>query len=424
MHRSVDEDTTRLLGSLLEISYLVGSVMQIDLIFDKIVEIAADLMQAPVCSIYLINDDGTRLVMRSNIGFEEDLLGKADFAIGEGIPGWVAEHGELVALNDASQDERYKPLASALELKCQAYICTPLRIQNEVIGVMTARKTECYEFTQQDCLFFETVAKQVSIVIEKGRMYNEKIAAERLAAVAVSLSGVAHYIKNILTSMRGSEYMLEQGLIEERDHAFLRQGWKILKRSNRKIRELVENMLNYCRKTEPDREPININRMIVEIIEATAETAAQKGVEIMHELSGEMGQVLLEPTSIYDALLNLISNGIDAIGEDARGRVIVRSEWLEDQNLVRVDVLDNGCGIPEEAQEKIYNLFFSTKGQKGTGIGLAATRKIIEDHHGTIEFTTEIGKGTQFSVYLPITPPESDALSEIGISSGSNGDAA
>src|SRR6266498_318362 len=129
----------RLLSSLLEISNFVGSVMLLDDILARIVRIAAKVMNVPLCSIYLLNEQ-RRLILRSNIGFEKELIGKAGFELGEGITGGVAASGQLVVTPDATQDPRYRPLPATLEMGSRAFLCAPLRIQDEIVGVMAARK--------------------------------------------------------------------------------------------------------------------------------------------------------------------------------------------------------------------------------------------------------------------------------------------
>ncbi|MCL5271184.1 MAG: ATP-binding protein [bacterium] len=418
----------RVLGGLLEISHFVGSVMLLDDILAHIVRITGDLLGVPVCSIYLFDEERKRLVLRSNVGFEPELIGQVGFDLGQGIAGLVARDGEAIALADANVDPRYAPLPSTLELGCRAYLCVPLRIQEEIIGVMTARRKDVHVFSQDEILFFETVGKQVAIVIEKARIYEQKIQAERLAAVAVSLTGVAHHIKNVLLTMQGGEYLVEQGLLRH-DVERAAEGWDVLKRANRKIRGLVENILNYCRKSEVRTHPVDMNRMVGEMLQSLGDLARERGVSLSAELDENLGDIWIDPESFYDALLNLLSNGIEAIPEGREGHLTVRTKRLENRNQVRIDIIDDGPGVPEEIRDKIFNLFFSTKGQKGTGIGLAATRKIIEDHGGSIELRSTDGGGAgeaggagegnppgdghpsgnggaHFAVYLPVKPPD------------------
>jgi two-component system, NtrC family, sensor kinase len=391
----------RILEGLLQIGHFVGSVMLLDDILDRIVKITGDLMNVPVCSIYLLDEAKEQLVLRSNMGLEPSLRGSASFAIGQGIAGWVVEHGEVVSLEDANLDPRYQPLPSILAMGCKACLCVPLRIQEEIIGAMIARTRQLHRFEPQEILLFETIGKQVAIVIEKARMYEKQLQAERLAAVAVSLSGVAHYIKNVLMMMQGGEYLVDRGL-KQGDLVRVGEGWDVLQRSSVKIRSLVENILNYCRKEETHREPVPLNRMVLELFQSMEAVARERGIILQPELDDTVGEVRVDPESLHDALLNLVTNGMEAIPEGQAGRVQVRTSRLSDRNQICIEVSDTGGGVPPEHRDQIFNLFFTTKGKKGTGIGLAATRKIIEEHGGSIELDAALDHGAHFLVYLPI----------------------
>ena len=292
--RSTVRDPERLIGALLEISNLVGSVMRLDDILDRIVRITADLMDVPVCSIYLLEGNGD-LVMRSNVGFEPELTGKVVIRKGDGLSGVVVRTNELLAVVDATKDPRHKSLASSspLEGSCRAFLGTPLRIQSEVIGLMVVRRTEVYEFLPEQRKLLETVCKQVAIVIEKARMYEEKIKADQLAAVAVSLSGLAHYIKNILFTSQVGEYLVDKGLNEWNDLDRVREGWKTLHQANQKIRKLVENMLNYSRKVRLEFKPVNLNKMISEIVESVQDQASLHRTELHVQLDPQLDLVML-----------------------------------------------------------------------------------------------------------------------------------
>lgn len=398
------------LEGLLQISNFVGSVMLLDDILDRIVKLTSEMMGVPVCSIYLL-DEQSRLVLRSNIGFEPELKGNASFAINEGIAGWVTNKGQILALDDATLDKRYSPLPSALEQGCRAYLCAPLRIQEQIIGVMTARKRVAYGFTRDEIIVFEMICKQVAIVIEKSRMYEEKIQAERLAAVAVSLSGVAHYIKNVLLTMQGGEYLVEQGLVQQDHIQRAREGWEVLKRANRKIRQLVENILNYCRQTEPVRRAMHLNATVRDLIRSLEETARERKVEITAALDERIQEIWVDPESFYDALLNLVVNGMEALPEGKPGRVRILTKRLSGRNQILIEVIDSGTGIPDEIRPRIFNLFFTTKGKKGTGIGLASVRKTIEAHGGTIELEPyREEEGAHFRIFMPLQPQEKAAV--------------
>jgi signal transduction histidine kinase len=394
-------DTAQVLAALLEISNTVGSDQGLDRILDRIVRVTASAMQVKTCSIYLWNEDRSRLTLRANFGFHSELIGKAGFAAGKGIPGWVASHGEILALADATEDPRYDPLPTTRDHNFHAYLCAPLRIHQEIIGVMTTRKEASVSFAPDEITVFETICKQVAIVIQKERMENRRIEAEKLAAVAVSLSGIAHYIKNLLMAMRGGEYIIDAGL-KKGDLRHISEGWSVTKRQARKIADLVETMLNYHRDRELDPVPVEINALILDILSTLEDRAKELGVELVPDLDLRVNRVELDHDAFHDILINLIDNAMEAVPGDRTGWVKIQTRLLPDQEKVRIAVFDNGVGIREEDRAKIFNLFYSTKGNQGTGIGLAATRKLVLEHGGSIEFVTRMGQGTEFFILLPL----------------------
>ncbi len=392
------------LSALLEISNYVGSLMALDDILTGIVGVTSRLMDAQSCSIYLWDAEHTHLIMRCTLGLDQSLVGKAAFELRQGISGHVARTGELINLADATSDPRYAPLPTVANLDLRAYLCAPLRIQDDIIGVMVLRKQAIHEFTRDEVTTYETICKQVAIVIEKSRLYFARLEAEKLAAVAVSLSGVAHYIKNLLLSMRGGEYLIETGL-KRQDSQMTGEGWGVLKRSTSKIRDLVENMLNFYRETEINPRPVEINTFILEVLQNLEDRAMEKHTVLTPDLDLRLEKVELDPDTFQDVMINLITNALDAIPDNHKGIVKVRTRLDEKTRQFLISVLDNGSGISEEDKSKLFNLFFSTKGKKGTGIGLAASKRIIQDHNGAIEVQSEPGKGAEFIVRLPLTQP-------------------
>ncbi|OPZ18316.1 MAG: Sporulation kinase A [candidate division BRC1 bacterium ADurb.BinA364] len=388
----------RSIDALLQISYAVGSVMELPDILNRIVVQTADLMDADVCSIYLIDKDKNQLRLRATHGLHPSAVNNVR-PLGKSITGLVAATGRLIALEDATKDPRYEPIEGAGEERLRAFLCAPLRIQTELIGVMTARMTEARPFEPTEIKVFETICKQVAIVIEKAQLYHEKVEAERLAAVALGLSEIAHYIKNLLQSVEGGAFVIEQGLQNENLDK-VRGGWELMRRNTKKITGLVANMLSYSRPEEPELEKGDLNALLHEVVEDAKARAEREGVLIIEEFEPNLPPIMLDEDFLHDAFLNLVANAIDALPEEG-GTVKVATRSLPAELSVMVEVKDNGCGIPEEARDRIFSLFFSTKGSKGSGIGLAATKKRIEAHGGAIGFESERDKGTTFWVRLP-----------------------
>jgi two-component system, NtrC family, sensor kinase len=403
--RTPDEQFARTLNGLLEISNLVGSVLELDEILDRIVRLTAGIFDSPVCSVFLFDQERENLVLRASFGLASEVVGSVKYGVGKGLIGLTVQENQMVRVADVTRDPRFTPVPCSNEERCRAFISAPLRIQEDIIGVMSARRHDVHEFLSEECTLFETICKQVAIVIEKGRMYQQKVEADRLAAISISLSEIAHYIKNLLQGMKGGIYFVDMGL-KRGDLETARKGWGVLQRGNRKIAALVENMLNYSREIKLKLEKHNINSIIYDILHQIDDSAVDRGVALVPETMRDLPAIDLDYDRIFDALLNLITNAIDAIPSDRDdGLVIVRTRLSDDRRYVEVLVEDNGIGMAPEIQSKIFNLFFTTKGEQGSGIGLAVTRKIVEQLRGEILVSSTDGKGTTFTIRLPVQRP-------------------
>lgn len=399
--KDLQEDHQRALDALLKISYAVGSVMELPEILRRIVKETARLMEADVCSIYLLEKDSQQLRLRATHGLNPEAVDVAVIPVGRGIVGWVVEKGEVLALSDAVYDSRFEPIEGTGEEDLHAFLCVPLRIQSHLVGAMSARWLSVRDISPADVTLFETICKQITIVIEKARLYHEKVEAERLAAVAVGLSEIAHYIKNLLTSVEGGVFIVDKAL-KAGDLNRAQKGWELLVRNNRKIADLVANMLSYSRQEEMTMVPIDINLILHDVIESALARTDRNEIQIVESYEPNLPLVSVDAEALHDCFLNLVTNAIDAFGPGG-GVVVVGSRNLAKERKVMVEVIDTGQGIPEAIQDKVFNLFFSTKGSKGTGIGLAATKKKIEAHGGTVDFESKEGKGTTFRVMLPLS---------------------
>jgi signal transduction histidine kinase len=229
------------------------------------------------------------------------------------------------------------------------------------------------------------------------------VEAERLAAVGQTVTGLAHAIKNITGGLTGGTFVLDKGF-QLNNEKYLRQGWDVLKGNVGRLKSMALDLLNYAKDREPDYHLCDPNRPAREVIDLMIPRALENDVSLEIESDESLPKVWLDPEGIHRCLLNLVTNAIDAcINVDCtqrHGKVVLRILKTESW-AVEFQVVDNGCGMDEETKEKIFQRFFSTKGSRGTGLGLMITKKIIDEHQGAIEFDSEKGKGTRFVIRLP-----------------------
>jgi signal transduction histidine kinase len=226
-----------------------------------------------------------------------------------------------------------------------------------------------------------------------------------LAAVGQTVAGLAHGIKNILHGLKGGSYLVDIG-IKRDDTEKLKKGWDTIKRNIGRTSNLVMDLLSYSKEREPEYEACRPNEIVHDVYELVKEKAIENQVEIVLEPDDTIGTVTMDPGIIHEALLNLASNAVDAclFDEDLSKHWIVKlkTEKAPD-HMIKFEVSDNGAGMSEEVLQKLFTSFFSTKGHRGTGLGLMVTRKLIEEHQGKIEVTSRLDEGTKFTVRLPYT---------------------
>jgi PAS domain S-box-containing protein len=235
------------------------------------------------------------------------------------------------------------------------------------------------------------------------KLQREKAQAERMAAIGQAVAGLAHYIKNILNGLKGGAYVINSAM-KKKNLELVADGWRMVEKNINQITNIVMDMLVYSKERKPVYEAVDPNELVMDVLVLMKERARLANVSLEHDLSPELKSVSMDRTAIHRSLLNLVSNAIDACTLEGimgdRGLVKVKTDRPEGW-AVRFQVIDNGTGMTEETQEKLFTGFFSTKGYKGTGLGLPVTQKMVKEHNGELSYETQPGKGSTFTLMLP-----------------------
>jgi len=234
------------------------------------------------------------------------------------------------------------------------------------------------------------------------KLEQELVNSERLAAIGQTVSSIAHYTKNILSGLKGGIYVADTAL-KEGNMARFKTGWEMIQRNVGRISNLVMDLLNYSKEREPQYQDCFPNDIAYEVCQLMEQKAKDNGIQIVKDFDPSIGKVALDPEGIHNVLLNLMSNAIDAciFDTDKRKKWWVKVRTALDGETIIFEVSDNGCGMDEEVKRKLFTSFFSTKGGKGTGLGLLVTQKIVKEHGGTIEVKSKQGEGSTFTVKIP-----------------------
>jgi signal transduction histidine kinase len=301
-------------------------------------------------------------------------------------------------------------IGSIVNIKLATSIATPIRTLERITKkVAQGDFSEQIEVKGQDELSsleesfnlmeekLKTALWSLEHTIDKLREKQAQLVeAEKLASIGKLAAGIAHEINNPLTSvLTFSNLMLEQCPPDDPRNEKL----KLMARETDRARTIVRQLLNFGRETVIRPEKININQPVSEITDSLLAQDAFKGIDLNVKLAENLPEVYADPAQIGQVVMNLLLNSIHAITPPGRIDILSRSSGKN----VEIVFSDTGIGIPQENIHKIFDPFFTTKdARKGTGLGLAVSYGIIKKHSGEIEVSSIEGKGTTFTVRLPI----------------------
>jgi signal transduction histidine kinase len=407
----------------------VSHTLDIDELLARIMDMIFEWVDADRGCIMLKDLDTGKLVpkvRRQRRGLSSD----DRITISQTILDYVVDRNEGVLTSNARDDNRWDAAKSILRLGVREAICVPMQGRYDVVGAIyidtsitpqrMLQQGSANKFTQEHLKLMIAIGHQAALAVEDTSYYKAMVQAERLAAVGQTIASLSHHIKNILQGVRGGSYLIEMGM---KDHAkaiadgkvdveaakkavgIMRKGWGIVEKNQERISTLVMDMLTFSKEREPAAEPANLNELAADVVELMKARAAEENVELVWLPAPIMPTLMFDPESMHRAILNVVTNAIDACHDSDEGRVEVSTQYSDEERTARVQVVDNGSGIDPEDLEKIFAAFVSRKGGRGTGLGLPVSQKILQEHGGRIRLESELGEGSRFTLEFPATSP-------------------
>jgi signal transduction histidine kinase/CheY-like chemotaxis protein len=337
------------------------------------------------------------------------------FRVGiDGIVGWVANTAEFLYVPDVSKDPRYIP--GSPEERSEAAF--PLKVRDQVIGVLDMESKEVYGFDEEDLKALSSFASQVSVFIENAQLFSDLkqtlselkhaqdqiIQAEKLRAMGEMASGVAHDFNNVLAAILGNIQLLLHSF-EHYDPEEIRERLKIIEKASKDGAETVRRIQDFTGRRR-DREfiPLSLNQLIYEVVAITEprwkDQAQKKGIQIeLVKNLEETPPILGNPSELREVLTNILFNAVDAMPE---GGKITLSTQPHSEDWVEMRIADTGVGMTDEVRKKIFDPFFTTKGVTSSGLGMSVSYGIIKRHGGEILVESGPGEGTVFILHLPM----------------------
>jgi signal transduction histidine kinase len=286
----------------------------------------------------------------------------------------------------------------SLKFQATDFITKP--ISEDALTVALQRADERIAMRRQLKAYTENLEH---LVEEKSR---QLIEAERLAAVGETVAGLSHTIKNIAGGLDGGVFVLEKG-IELEDAGYLKQGWELVRGNVDRIKTLSLDLLNFAKTDRLTYRLVDPALPAREVVDLMTARARDHGLDLTLEVLPGLAPAVIDPAGIHQCLLNLVTNAIDACLDtepDETGQQITLSVSHSEEGGVCYRVADTCCGMDEYTQSRLFQRFFTTKGERGTGIGLMLTQTIVQRHQGTIAVISRPGQGSCFTISLPAKP--------------------
>jgi signal transduction histidine kinase len=258
-----------------------------------------------------------------------------------------------------------------------------------------------YTYSPDQLRLLTAIGLQAGMAIQNAKLYQQGMQAERLAAIGETTAALSHSIKNILQALRGGADVVEMGL-RSTNVTQASKGWRIVDRNLEKIYNLTMNLLAYSKQREPRLEAVNPQKLIDECLELIAPSANEKGAMAVADVERDHPAVPMDPDGMHQVLMNLLSNALDAVEPQGGGLIRVVCRYEPEARQTIIEVIDNGKGIEPTMMTHMFELFHSTKGNRGTGLGLAVAQKIVQEHEGSISVASRQGEGTTFTIRLPV----------------------
>jgi len=320
------------------------------------------------------------------------LLPEAVMPPGEAIPGDLAPATEKIF-------EEGKPRVDG------ARMFLPLIARNSAMGVVVLARAEGEPaFTAQDLEIGFDLAAECSGALKNILLFEENLKMERLAAVGQAMGMVIHEIKNIMQLARFSDEMTRMG-IAEKNEKFLSTGLSKMAKTLKEMDGLALEMLSLTKDYQLEPEKVDLPAILAELQSDLADRAEGYHVRLDFKTDPGFPTVEGDGRSLYRALLNLVKNAFEAFQDKAGACVTIRAR-IKDAGHYELTVEDNASGMSDAVKAKLFEAFFSTKGKRGTGLGLMVVARTVKMHHGEVRVESRPGAGTKFILTLPRSFPK------------------
>lgn len=389
--------------------FTVGSTLimpgPLDQLLQRLVEEGKSLLAGKVC-VLMEAMETNELRTWAIAGASEKWRAKPPVRIPNSLLGQVVKKKTPIRIADVHQNKKFQYAELAREEGLASLLAVPVVYQERVLAVLAVYSGEPRRFREPEVRLLQMLANQGAIAIENAHrmerlqtMEEQMRQAERLSVLGTLSAEIAHEIRNPITIIN----MLVHGICEDAGHTSrTREDLAIVTEKLDRINHIIEQTLSLSRTSESCKKPCNVNKLIEELLLFLNYKLQKARVDVATALHPKIPEIELDPGQIQQVLLNLMVNAMEAMKEG--GSLAIKTRMARDRGVgpcVRITITDNGDGIQRESEKSLFEPFFTTR-ETGTGLGLFISNKLVKRHNGTIKVKSAAGKGSTFTITLPI----------------------
>jgi len=403
------EAKVRELDVLFEIAQVAAGATELDELLEGVLARTMRAVGAEAASILLTDDETGELRFRAAVGGEPEAVRRVRIALGQGICGWVAQHGVSQVVNRVQADDRHSMrLAESIGYNPKSVLCVPLSLPHGAGAMELLNKAHgSQNFTEDDLKLATVIAGHVSTAIADARLREHEARRERLSSIGQFLSSVLHDLKTPLTVISGYSRLLAEEQDSEKRAAYT----ETVLRQVHLMTAMTRETLAFARgERKLWVRKVYLYKFFEELQEQLVRDYEGRGIAVELRLN-DRGTARFDEEKLRRAIINLARNAAEALGEGGGTFTMEVSRDSEGGLLLRFS--DDGPGVPESIRERLFEAFTTAGKAQGTGLGLAIVRSIVEEHGGHVRLDVSDGR-TTFELQIPQTEEVDNADGEPG----------
>jgi len=387
-----------------DISRLVHSSTDVKEVLDLVVWKVTEALNAKAALLRILNLQTGEFEPSASYGLSEAYLSKGPVTQKHLITG-VYKQRPYIIIKDVQSDER---IFYRKELEAEGIsmiLDLPLVFRDNMAGLLRIFFSEKKVFEPDEIDFAVSLAQQSSCAIDKARLIEEQQArydqlalhTEKLSALGRMAAGIAHEINNPLAGVLLYSSSLAKKVPDEGP---LKEGLDVIIRETQRCKIIIQDLLEFARDREPQKKLTDVRRIIDRAVNMLENEFKLRQIHLDRDYAPKMKSAMLDENQLQQVLINLLLNAAHAI--DQKGTVSIRTRMDAAGKQMIIEIQDTGCGVQPDHLNRLFEPFFSTK-KSGSGLGLAVSYGIVQNHHGQLTVESSPGKGACFTLTLPIS---------------------